>query len=61
MNLSQAGVYDQLIAQYGENFTEEEAQYAVDNVEVDWKENALKKGKHIKKRWQCLQVQFMSN
>ena len=43
MNMSKAGVYDQLTSEYGEKFTAEAAQYAVDNVESDWKENALKK------------------
>lgn len=45
MNMSKAGLYDQLISEYGEKFTEEEALYTVDNVEADWKENALKKAK----------------
>ena len=43
MNMSKAGIYDQLTSEYGEKFTAEAAQYAVDNVESDWKENALKK------------------
>jgi len=42
MNMSKAGIYDQLISEYGGQFTEEAAQYAIDNLEVDWKENALK-------------------
>ena len=45
MNMSKAGVYDQLTSEYGEKFTVEAAQYAIDNVQVDWKENALKKAK----------------
>ena len=45
MNMSKAGIYDQLTSEYGEKFTAEAAQYAVDNVEADWKENALKKAK----------------
>ena len=45
MNMSKAGVYDQLISEYGEKFTLEEAQYAIDNVQADWKENALKTAK----------------
>ena len=45
MILSKAGVYDQLTSEYGEKFTAEEAQYAVDNLDVNWKENALKKAK----------------
>ena len=45
MHMSKVGVYDQLISEYGEKFTEDEAQYAIDNVEVDWKANALQKAK----------------
>ena len=45
MNMSKAGIYDQLTSEYGEKFTAEAAQYAIDNVEADWKENALKKAK----------------
>ncbi len=33
MDMSPAVIYDQLISEYGEKFTEEEAQYAVDNLE----------------------------
>lgn len=43
MNMSKAGLYDQLTSEYGEKFAQEAAQYAIDNVEADWKENALKK------------------
>lgn len=32
MNMSKNNVYDQLISEYGEKFTPEEAQYAVDNL-----------------------------
>lgn len=42
MSMSKAGLYDQLTSEYGEKFTAEEAQYAVDNLDVNWKENALK-------------------
>ena len=37
--------WSQLVSEYGEQFTEEEAQYAVDNLQADYKENALKKAK----------------
>ncbi len=37
-----AGIYDQLISEYGDQFTAEEAQYAIDNIQVDWNQNALK-------------------
>ena len=45
MNMSKAGLYDQLTSEYGEKFTVEAAQYAIDNITVDWKENALKTAK----------------
>ena len=37
------GLYDQLTSEYGSGFTPEAAQYALDNVEVDWNEQAVKK------------------
>lgn len=45
MYMSKAGVYDQLTSEYGEKFSPESAQYAVDNLDVDWNENALKKAR----------------
>lgn len=39
---SYQGLYDQLTSEYGSGFTPEAAQYAVDNVEVDWNDQALK-------------------
>ena len=45
MNFSKKGLYQQLTSDAGEKFTEEEAQYAVDNVKADWKKNALAKAK----------------
>ena len=46
MHMSKQGLYNQLISEYGEKFTAEEAQYAVDNLEVDYNENALKCAKN---------------
>lgn len=43
MHMSKAGIYNQLTSEYGEKFTAEAAQYAIDNVEADWSNNALKK------------------
>jgi len=43
MHMSKAGVYEQLVSEYGENFSAEAAQYAIDNVEADWKANAVAK------------------
>lgn len=45
MYMSKQGVYDQLVSEYGEGFPPEAAQYAVDNLEVDYKANALEKAK----------------
>ncbi|RND57023.1 Host cell surface-exposed lipoprotein [Lacticaseibacillus paracasei] len=36
MNMSKAGVYDQLVSQSGEKFSAEAAQYAIDHLKADW-------------------------
>lgn len=41
--MSKQGVYDQLVSAYGEQFSEDAAQYAIDNVVADWNANALAK------------------
>lgn len=43
--MSKAGLYNQLTSSYGEGFTADAAQYAIDNVKADWNANALKKAK----------------
>lgn len=45
MHMSKAGIYDQLTFEYGEQFSAEAAQYAIDNVTADWNANALEKAK----------------
>lgn len=45
MAMSKAGIYNQLTSEYGDKFTPEAAQYAIDNVQADWNKNALKKAK----------------
>lgn len=45
MNMSKIGVYNQLTSEYGEKFSQEAGQYAIDNVKTDWKANALAKAK----------------
>jgi len=45
MRMSKKGVYLQLTSDYGEKFTPEAAQYAIDNVKADWNANALAKAK----------------
>ena len=45
MHMSKKGVYNQLVSDYGEKFSPEAAQYAIDNVKADWNANALAKAK----------------
>ncbi|WP_076647543.1 Ltp family lipoprotein, partial [Latilactobacillus sakei] len=45
MNMSKQAVHDQLVSEAGEQFSEEAANYAMENVEADWEENALAKAK----------------
>ncbi|RBP98672.1 hypothetical protein CRD60_01085 [Bifidobacterium aemilianum] len=45
MHMSKAGIYDQLTSEYGEKFSPEAAQYAVDNIKADYNANALAKAK----------------
>ncbi|MFH1946944.1 MAG: Ltp family lipoprotein [Candidatus Magasanikbacteria bacterium] len=45
MNMSKKGVYDQLVSEYGEKFSVDATQYAIDNVKADWNVNALAKAK----------------
>ena len=44
-HMSERRVYDQLTSEYGENFAPEAAQYAIDNLDVDWNEVALESAK----------------
>lgn len=41
MSMSKQAIFDQLTSEYGEQFTVEAAQYAIDNLQADYKENAL--------------------
>ena len=50
MSMSPAAIYDQLISEYGEKFTAEEAQYAIDNLKADYNANALVKAKDYYKQ-----------
>lgn len=45
MNMSKQSIHDQLVADYGEKFSAEAAQYAMDNIKADWNKNALAKAK----------------
>ncbi|MEG1107167.1 MAG: Ltp family lipoprotein [Eubacterium sp.] len=45
MHMSKQAIYDQLISEYGEKFTPEAGQYAIDNLDADYNYNALQKAK----------------
>ncbi|PTI10396.1 hypothetical protein BU096_01705 [Staphylococcus xylosus] len=46
MPMSKAGLYEQLTSSAGDQYPEEAAQYAIDNLDADYKENALKSAKN---------------
>lgn len=45
MHMSKQGIYDQLVSEYGGQFTPEAAQWAIDHMHADWKANALQTAK----------------
>lgn len=45
MHMSKQGIFDQLTSEYGGQFPAEAAQYAIDNLEIDYNENALETAK----------------
>ena len=45
MHMSKARLFNQLTSDYGEGFSKEAAQYAIDNIDADWNENALETAK----------------
>jgi len=49
LHMSKQGIYDQLTSEYGEKFDKESAQYAIDNLTIDWNLNALEKAKTYQK------------
>ena len=50
MYMSKKAIYDQLTSQYGEKFSADAAQYAIDNLQVDFNANALEKAKSYQSR-----------
>lgn len=46
MPMSKAGLYEQLTSSAGDQYPAEAAQYAIDNLDADYKENALKSAKN---------------
>lgn len=55
MHMSKKAIYDQLTSQYGEKFPADAAQYAIDNLNADYKENALEKAKIYQQNMQMSQ------
>ena len=47
--MSKKRLYKQLTSQYGEKFTSDAAQYAIDHLDADYKSNALAKAKRYQK------------
>lgn len=47
-HMSKDDLYDQLVSEYGGQFSAKDAKYAVDNIEVDWNENALAQAKNYR-------------
>ncbi|MCI5688363.1 MAG: Ltp family lipoprotein [Emergencia sp.] len=45
MHMSKQAIYDQLVSEYGEQFSEDAAEYAMEHLKADWKANALAKAK----------------
>lgn len=45
MHMSKSGIYEQLTSEHGEKFPADAAQYAIDNLQADYKNNALEKAK----------------
>lgn len=46
LHMSKQGIYDQLVSEYGGKFPPEAAQYAIDNLVVDYNANALATAKN---------------
>ena len=61
MHMSKQGIYDQLTSEYGEKFDAEAAQYAIDNLNADYNENALKCEKTTRRLCICQKLESMIN
>lgn len=49
MNMSKAGIYEQITSKSGDNMSTTEAQYAIDHVKANWNKNALATAKNYRK------------
>lgn len=45
MSMSKQAIYNQLTSEYGEKYSKESADYAIENLKANYKENALNKAK----------------
>ena len=61
MHMSKQGIYDQLTSEYGDKFTAEAAQYGLIILMLIIRKMPLNLLKHIKKQWQCHQLQSKIN
>ncbi len=61
MHIAKKGKYKQLTSEYGEKFTAEEEQYAVDNMKADWNANALAKAKTYQESMSMSKKEYMNN
>lgn len=48
MHMSKQAIYDQLTSEYGDQFEANAAQYAMDHLDADYNQNALKSAKSYK-------------
>lgn len=46
MHMSKAALKDQLTSEYGDKFSKDAAQYAIENIKADWNANALESAKN---------------
>lgn len=61
MHMSKQGIYDQLTSEYGDQFTAEAAQYAVDNLQADYNANALEKAEEYSDQCICPNKESMTS
>ena len=55
MHMSKEGIRKQLTCEYGEQFSEEAANYAIENLKADWNENALETAKPYSEKYAYVQ------
>ena len=61
MHMSKQGIYDQLTSDAGEKFEEKDANYAIQHLKANYKENAKKKLMIMSNNRICLKMQSTIN